>query len=122
MGGTSENPSYFFNSKNFKGFVVSATTYESIGLVPRSITLTLSRFQTKLTGQSNSLVLQEFWVTKYQTLTFLQYMGCLILLPWGFSILIKEWFLEPWVKLWWNTDQFHIFINSFHEEITLKHL
>jgi len=23
-------------------------------------------------------------------------MGCLLLLPWGLSILIKEWFLEPW--------------------------
>jgi len=42
--------------------------------------------------------------------------------PWGLSILIKEWFLKPWVKLWWNTDQFHIFINSFQEEITPKHL
>jgi hypothetical protein len=49
-------------------------------------------------------------------------MGCLLLLPWGLSILIKEWFLEPWVKLWWNTGQFHIFINSFQEEIALKRL
>jgi hypothetical protein len=31
-----------------------------------------------------------------------------LLLPWGLSILIKEWFLEPWVKLWWNINQFHI--------------
>jgi len=76
----------------------------------------------ELTSQSSSLVLQEFWVTKYQALVSLQYMGCLLLLPWGLSILIKEWFLKPWVKLWWNTDQFHIFINSFQEEIALKHL
>jgi hypothetical protein len=47
-------------------------------------------------------------------------MGCLLLLPWGLSILIKEWFLEPWVKLLWNIGQFHIFINSFQEEIALK--
>ncbi|CAK9253460.1 unnamed protein product [Sphagnum jensenii] len=122
MGGTSENPSYFFNSKNSKDSVVTATAYESIGLVPRSITRTLSGFQTELTGQSSSLVLQEFRVAKYQALASLQYMGCLLLLPWGLSILIKEWFLEPWVKLWWNTGQFHIFINSFQEEIALKRL
>nr|AND47908.1 chloroplast envelope membrane protein [Sphagnum aongstroemii] len=122
MGGTSENSSYFFNSKNSKDSVVTATAYESIGLVPRSITRTLSGFQTELTGQSSSLVLQEFRVAKYQALASLQYMGCLLLLPWGLSILIKEWFLEPWVKLWWNTGQFHIFINSFQEEIALKRL
>jgi len=43
-----------------------------------------------LTGQSSSLVLQEFQVAKYQALASLQYMGCLLLFPWGLSILIKE--------------------------------
>jgi photosystem II CP43 chlorophyll apoprotein len=72
----------------------------------------------ELMGQSSSLVLQEFWVVKYQALASLQYMGCLLLLPWGLSILIKEWLLEPWVKLWWNIGQFHIFINSFQVKMT----
>jgi hypothetical protein len=60
MGGTSKNPSYFFNSKNSKDSIIIATTYKSISLVPHSITVTSFRFQTKLTGQSNSLVFQEF--------------------------------------------------------------
>jgi hypothetical protein len=94
--------------------------YESIGLVPRSITRTLFGFQMELTHQSSSLVLQEFQVTKYQALASLQYMGCLLILPWGLSILIKEWFLESWVKVWWNTGQFHIFINFFQEKIAVK--
>ncbi len=49
-GGASKNPSYFFNSKNSKDFVVTAIAYESIGLIFCSITCTLSRFQTELTG------------------------------------------------------------------------
>jgi hypothetical protein len=102
MGGTLKNPSYFFNSKNSKDFIVIAMAYESISLVPHSITCTLFEFQTELIGQLNSLVFQEFRVAKYQALTSLQYMGCLLLLVWGLSILIKKWFLEPWVKLWWN--------------------
>lgn len=48
--------------------------YESISLVPHSITRTLFEFQTELTGQLNSLVFQEFRVAKYQALTSLQYM------------------------------------------------
>lgn len=116
---TSENPFYFFNLKNF---IVTTTAYESIGLVPRSITRTLSAFQTELTGQSSSLILQEFQVAKYQALASLQYLGCLLFFPWGISISLKKWFLEPWVKFWWNTYQFQIFLNSFQEEIALKRL
>jgi hypothetical protein len=33
---------------------------------------------------------------------------------------IKSKNLKPWVKLWWNTSQFHIFIKFFQEETTLK--
>ncbi len=38
MGGTLENHSYFFNSKNSKDSLVIATANESIGLIPHSIT------------------------------------------------------------------------------------
>lgn len=120
-----------FKKKNLKTslyFVdlkkTDATTaaYESIGLVPRSITRTLSGFQTELTGQSTSLVLQDFQIARYQALVSLQYMLFLVFLPWGFSICLKIWFLEPWLKFLWNTYQFQIFLNSFQEEIALKRL
>nr|YP_010188561.1 CemA [Pseudanomodon attenuatus]QZJ47219.1 CemA [Pseudanomodon attenuatus] len=96
--------------------------YESIGLVPRSITRTLSGFQAELTGQSTSLVLQDFQISRYQALASVQYMLFLFSFPWGFSIFFKIWFLEPWLKNWWNTYQFQIFLNSFQQEIALKRL
>nr|YP_010228213.1 CemA [Atrichum angustatum]QZJ47289.1 CemA [Atrichum angustatum] len=111
-----ENPFYFFNSKN------TIRAYESIGLIPRSITRTLYEFQAELTEQSNSLVLQDFQVARYQALASLQYLGCLLFFPWGFSISLKKWFLEPWIKNWWNTYQFQLFLNSFQEEMALKRL
>lgn len=101
---------------------ITTTPYESIGLVPRSITRTLSGFQTELTGQSTSLVLQDFKIARYQALASLQYMLFLFFIPWGFSIFLKIWVLEPWLKNWWNTYQFQIFLNSFQEEIALKRL
>nr|YP_009682197.1 chloroplast envelope membrane protein [Fissidens nobilis]QDQ38654.1 chloroplast envelope membrane protein [Fissidens nobilis] len=107
---------------DFKKINVTTTAYESIGLVPRSITRTLSGFQTELTGQSTSLVLQNFQIARYQALASLQYILLLLSLPWGFSIFFKIWFLEPWLKIWWNTHQFQIFLNSFQEEIALKRL
>jgi hypothetical protein len=101
---------------------ISTAAYESIGLVPRSITRTLSGFKTELTGQSTSLVLQDFQIARYQALASLQYMLFLLFIPWGFSNLLKIWFLEPWLKNWWNTYQYQIFLNSFQEELALKRL
>lgn len=114
-----ETPLYFADSKEID---ITTAAYESIGLVPRSITRTLSGFQTELTGQSTSLILHDFQITRYQALASLQYMLFLLFLPWGFSIFFKIWFLEPWLKTWWNTYQFQIFLNSFQEEIALKRL
>nr|QZJ47951.1 CemA [Tetraphis pellucida] len=116
---TLKNSLYSFDTKNF---IVTRTAYESIGLVPRSITRTLFGFQAELIGQSSSLVIQDFQVARYQALASLQYMICLLFLPWGFSIFLKKLFLEPWIKNWWNTYQFQIFLNSFQEEIALKQL
>lgn len=31
-------------------------------------------------------------------------------------------FLEPWLKIWWNTYQFQIFLNPFQQEVALKRL
>nr|BDW36401.1 envelope membrane carbon uptake protein [Barbula unguiculata] len=107
---------------NFEKINFNTTAYESIGLVPRSITRTLSRFQAELTGQSTSLVLQDFQIARYQALASLKYMLFLFFFPWGLSIFFKFLFLEPWLKTWWNTYQFQIFLNSFQEEIALKRL
>jgi len=114
-----ENTFYFVD---FQKIDVTKAAYESIGLVPRSITRTLSGFQAELTGQSTSLVLQDFQISRYQALASLQYMSFLFFFPWGFSIFFKICFLEPWLKNWWNTYQFQIFLNSFQQEIALKRL
>nr|YP_009629012.1 CemA [Lewinskya incana]QBX99203.1 CemA [Lewinskya incana] len=111
------------NTLHFVDFAkITTAAYESIGLVPRSITRTLSGFQAELTGQSTSLVLQDFQISRYQALASLQYMLFLFFFPWGFSIFSKTCFLEPWLKNWWNTYQFQIFLNSFQQEIALKRL
>nr|WRK68032.1 CemA [Phylloglossum drummondii] len=101
---------------------VTTIAYESIGLVPRSITRTLSRFKTELTGQSSSLVLYEFRLAKYQALASLQYIGCLILIPWGISLPSERWLLKPWISNWWNIHQLQILLNYFQEERASKKL
>jgi len=101
---------------------VKDTAYESLGLVPRSITRTLSRFQTELAGRSASLVLPEFRLAKYQAITSLKYLAFLIFCPWIVLSICKVLFLEPLIENWWNTAQFQIFLSFSQEEKALKRL
>nr|YP_010377615.1 chloroplast envelope membrane protein [Diplopterygium chinense]QYC92977.1 chloroplast envelope membrane protein [Diplopterygium chinense] len=98
------------------------TAYESISLIPRSIIRTLFRFKTELTSQSSLLVLNDFRLAKYQALASIQYIGCLLFIPLTIQILLQNWFLEPWIRNWWNTSQLQIFISLFQEEGALKRL
>lgn len=97
-------------------------TYDSIGLVPRSILRTISRFTAELRGKSASLVISEFRLAKYQAVASLQYLVCLIFLPWIVSNISKNFFFEPFAKNWWNTSHFQIFLCIEQQEKALAEL
>ncbi len=99
------------------------TTYESISLVPRSLTRTLSRFKAELTSRQSSFsVLNDFLLAKNQSLVSIQYIGCLLLLPSVILIILKNSFIEPQIRRWWNLYQPQLFINAFQEERALTRL
>nr|NP_848072.2 envelope membrane protein [Adiantum capillus-veneris]Q85FL0.2 RecName: Full=Potassium/proton antiporter CemA; AltName: Full=Chloroplast envelope membrane protein A; Short=CemA [Adiantum capillus-veneris]AAP29403.2 hypothetical protein [Adiantum capillus-veneris] len=97
--------------------------YESISLVPRSVTRTLSRFKAELTNQSNLnlSVHNKFDLAKNQASVSLQYVGFLLFL-FPIQIAIENWFLEPRIRGWWNIRQIQLFSNVFQEENALKQL
>jgi hypothetical protein len=97
-------------------------TYDVIGLVPRSIIRTISRFTAELRGQSASLVISEFRLAKYQAVASLQYLGSLICLPWVISTLSKNLFFEPFAENWWNTSHIQIFLCISQQEKALEEL
>nr|YP_010038591.1 envelope membrane protein [Drynaria acuminata]QOY24941.1 envelope membrane protein [Drynaria acuminata] len=98
------------------------SAYESISLVPRSVTRTLSRFRAELTNQSSVLVRNDFDLTRNQALVSLEYVGCFLLLPLTIPISFRNWFLESWIRGWWNITQTQVFVNTFQEERALKQL
>nr|QVX31658.1 chloroplast envelope membrane protein [Goniophlebium amoenum] len=100
----------------------SPSAYESISLVPRSVTRTLSRFGAELTNQSGVLVRNDFDLTRNQALVSLEYVGCFLLLPLTIPISFKNWFLESWIRGWWDITQTQVFINTFQEQRALKQL
>uniref|UniRef100_UPI0030FF25A4 chloroplast envelope membrane protein n=1 Tax=Equisetum pratense TaxID=231681 RepID=UPI0030FF25A4 len=115
-----ENNFFLAESNDYFGPPIAA--YESISLVPRSILRTLSRFQLELAGKSSSLVFNEFWLAKYQASASLQYLGCLIILPYTTSYFLENWILKPSITIWWNTAQLRIFLNKVQEEKALEKL
>nr|UIS24331.1 envelope membrane protein [Polypodium vulgare] len=90
--------------------------------MPRSVTRTLSRFRAELTNQSSVLVRNDFDLTRNQALVSLEYVGCFLLLPLTIPISFRNWFLESWIRGWWNITQTQVFINTFQEERALKQL
>lgn len=101
---------------------LAAAAYESIGLLPRSITRTFSRFKAESMNQSGSLVLREFRLAKYQALASLQYIAYLIFIPSAISIFSQKCLLEPWISHWWDSQQSQVFLASFQEEKALEKL
>nr|YP_010265860.1 envelope membrane carbon uptake protein [Botrychium ternatum]UHY94429.1 envelope membrane carbon uptake protein [Botrychium ternatum] len=120
--GGNNGPDDQFYPPEPKEIYVPSVAYESISLVPRSITRTSSRFRAELTGRSGSLTFQESRLAKYQALASLQYIVCLLFSPPVISSTLNGWVLEPWIKYWWNTSQSQIFLNSFREEEALEKL
>nr|YP_010969992.1 envelope membrane protein [Taenitis blechnoides]WNR49205.1 envelope membrane protein [Taenitis blechnoides] len=100
----------------------SPAAYEPINLVPRSVTRTLSRFKAELTNQSSVLVYNDFDLAKNQASASLQYVGFFLFLPLLLREAMKDWFLEPWIRGWWNKNQIQVFLNSLQEEQALKQL
>ena len=93
--------------------------YESIGLIPRSITRTFLRFQTELGTRSRSIVLSEFRLLKYQAIASLQYIIYVLIAILIGSQLLKSLILYPLIDIYWYETQDFLFVNTSQEEKAL---
>nr|YP_009547307.1 chloroplast envelope membrane protein [Adiantum tricholepis]AYW14963.1 chloroplast envelope membrane protein [Adiantum tricholepis] len=99
----------------------SPIAYESISLVPRSVTRTLSRFKAELANRSSLLVHNDFDLAKNQASVSLQYVGFLLLL-FPIRVAIENWLLKPQIRGWLNILKIQVFINPLQEEKALRQL
>lgn len=99
-----------------------ARAYELLSLIPRSIFRSLSRFRSELARDSLSLVLPEFRLVRHQTIASLQYMLCLLFVPWILASLCRSLVLEPLIDGWWDGVQPELFGSMLQEQRALKGL
>lgn len=93
--------------------------FEKTGVVPRSIPRTFDRLRRELLPSAENLVVQEFRVSRYQTLAALQFIAGLIWVPWLVAWLTRVWLLQPAMTLIWNTSQHELFLHRTQEEKVL---
>jgi hypothetical protein len=103
-----------------KKFLRRAT--ERTGLVPRSIIRTLKRFFIQLNPSSESLIVQEFRISRYQGLVSLRTFLTLAVLPSLVSEISKGLFFKPLIEYLWNKNQSEIFLNHSQQERAFQQL
>lgn len=95
---------------------------ERTGLVPRSIIRTLRRFFIQLNSSSESLVVQEFRISRYQGLVSLRTFLTLTAVPSLLSELSKTIIFKPLIEYFWNKNQTEIFLNHSQQERAFQQL
>jgi hypothetical protein len=93
--------------------------FEKTGIIPRSIPRTFDRLRRELLPSSEDLVVQEFRISRYQTLTALKFIASLIWIPSIVSWLMRIWLLEPAITVIWNQYQKELFLHRSQEERAL---
>nr|YP_010448218.1 envelope membrane protein [Symbiochloris sp. SG-2018]UTQ75699.1 envelope membrane protein [Symbiochloris sp. SG-2018] len=102
--------------------VYGLNNIEQIGLVPRSILRTLDRFQKQLFTKIDTLVLQEFRVSRFQVFVSIQCFFSLIFIPLGVNFMTKKLLLTPLIEYFWNIKQNTLFINSYQQHLALQEM
>ena len=67
--------------KNWRLSNINQSAFEKTGPVPRSITKTFEKFKKELEPNSESEIIEEFRVSRYQTAASIKYLVLLIAVP-----------------------------------------
>nr|WDA99967.1 envelope membrane protein [Cyanidium sp. THAL103] len=102
--------------KNWRFNRINRSTFEKSGPIPRSITRTIEKFKKELDPNSDNDIIEEFKISKYQTIASLKYLLILLLIPVIFNQISKVFVFGPIVDHFWNINQPDIFLNSSQEE------
>nr|YP_010330336.1 chloroplast envelope membrane protein [Rhodella violacea]UNJ18052.1 chloroplast envelope membrane protein [Rhodella violacea] len=101
---------------------INKSTLEKVGPIPRSITKTFERFKKELDPNAEAEAIEEFKVSRYQTVTSIKYLLLLITGPILINQLSKNFIFGPCVDYFWDKNQFNIFLNSSQEERAFEEL
>ena len=95
---------------------INKSAFEKVGPIPKSISKVFDKFQKELDPNSEIEALEEFKVSKYQTVTSLKYIGLLLITPIIINQTSKSFIIGPFIDHLWNDKQLTLFLNESQEE------
>jgi len=101
---------------------ITQSAFEKTGAIPRSITKTIEKFKKELDPTSESEIIEEFRVSRYQTVASIKYLLLLILVPVIINQLSKSVIFSPFIDYFWNEKRTDIFLNASQEERAFSEL
>lgn len=90
--------------------------FEKVGPIPRSITNTFEKFRKELDPNGESEAIEEFRISRHQTITSVKYILLLLISPVLVNQASKFFVFGPCIDYLWNQEQPKIFLNSSQEE------
>jgi hypothetical protein len=108
--------------KNWGVKNVTQSAFEKTGAIPRSITKTFEKFKKELDPNSESEIIEEFRVSRYQTAASMKYLLLLVIVPVIINQLSKSVIFSPFIDYFWNEKRTDIFLNASQEERAFSEL
>ena len=95
---------------------INQLALDKTGIIPRSISKLFDKFKQELNPNSEKEAIEEFKVTRYQTLSSIKYLLTLLIIPILVNQLSKILILNPLITYLWNKNSNEIFLNESQEE------
>nr|YP_010904053.1 envelope membrane protein [Caulacanthus ustulatus]WCH57304.1 envelope membrane protein [Caulacanthus ustulatus] len=95
---------------------INQSALDKTGIIPRSISKLFDKFKRELDPNAEIEALEEFKVSRYQTVASVKYLLFLFIIPILVNHLSKNFIFGPCVNYFWNQNERNIFLNESQEE------
>lgn len=95
---------------------INQSSLDKTGIIPRSISKLFDKFKKELDPNSEIETLEEFKVSRYQTVASVKYILLLLVVPITINQLSKSFIFGPCINYLWNHNNHSIFLNTSQEE------
>nr|YP_010904254.1 envelope membrane protein [Catenella fusiformis]WCH57505.1 envelope membrane protein [Catenella fusiformis] len=95
---------------------INQSALDKTGIIPRSISKLFEKFKRELDPNAEVEALEEFKVSRYQTVASVKYLLCLFIVPILVNQLSKSFVFGPCINYIWNQQNHSIFLNDSQEE------
>nr|YP_009296004.1 chloroplast envelope membrane protein [Schizymenia dubyi]AOM64939.1 chloroplast envelope membrane protein [Schizymenia dubyi] len=101
---------------------INKSALDKTGVIPRSISRLFEKFRKELDPNAEEEALEEFKVSRYQTVTSVKYIIFIFITPLIVNQIAKSFILSPCINYFWNQEDHSIFLNKSQEERAFSEL